>query len=203
MALLPSTKREQYMVIAVLFFLAIATVYYMYYHSPREQELAVIEEHLEKLNAQNQRAKAELARGSVNELRAQAQRYAQHLQVMRQLVPTSNEVPALLEQISTAARRVGLELAGVQPGERTSGELFDTYRYNMQILADYHAFGQFLTNVGSLARIVAPANVKITVPTNTQVKKLRPRTQALIEARFEIQTYVARTSPGAEPAGQQ
>jgi type IV pilus assembly protein PilO len=201
MALIPSNKRDQYMVIAVLFFLGLATVYYMYMYQPREQELAVVEEHLEKLNAQNQKAKAELAKGSVNELRAQAQRYAQNLQVMRQLVPTSNEVPALLEQVSTAARRVGLELAGVQPGERTTGELFDTYRYNMQILADYHSFGQFLTNVGSLPRIVAPANVKITVPTNTMVKKLRPRTQALIEARFEIQTYVARTSPNPTAPG--
>jgi len=34
---------------------------------------------------------------------------------MRSLVPAGNEVPALLEQVSTAARRVGLEINYIEP----------------------------------------------------------------------------------------
>ena len=70
----------------------------------------------------NQRAKAELAKGNVEQLRAEAAKLQENLEVMRQLVPTSNEVPALLEQVSTAARRVGLDLATVKPQPVIEGD---------------------------------------------------------------------------------
>jgi type IV pilus assembly protein PilO len=199
MGLLPSNQRDQVMVIVALFAFGAAGIYFQYVWSPKNEQLTAIEQHVENLDANNQKAKAELAKGSVNELREQALRYQRNLAIMRQLVPTSNEVPALLEQVSTAARRVGLEISGVQPAERVMGEQFDTYRYNIAILADYHALGQFLTNVGSLPRIVAPTNLRVTLPVNS-ARKSKVKDEALLEAHFDIQTYVARTGPGTESA---
>src|SRR5688572_4741579 len=84
------------------------------------------------------------------------------LAVMRQLVPTSNEVPALLDQVSTAARRAGLELGAVEPEPVIVGDQFDTYRYRMALFGTYHEVAEFLTNVGSLGRIIAPINLQLT-----------------------------------------
>ena len=192
MALLPANKRDQVMVIVALVALGAAGVFYQYVWSPKNEELTAIAQHVEQLDAKNQKAKAELAKGSVNELREQALRYQRNLAIMRQLVPTSNEVPALLEQVSTAARRVGLEISGVQPADKITGEQFDTYRYNISILANYHALGVFLTNVGSLPRIIAPVNLRVTLPVNNQ-RKSKQKDLAMVEAHFDIQTYVART----------
>jgi Tfp pilus assembly protein PilO len=55
---------------------------------------------------------------------------------------------------------------------------------------DYHQIGTLLTNIGSLQRIVAPINLTL-APVAIQGAAKRARTQA-VEARFEIQTYVAR-----------
>ena len=200
MGLLPSNQRDQVMVIVALVAFGAAGVFYQYVWSPKQEQLAVIEQHVEELDAKNQKAKAELAKGSVNELREQALRFQRNLAIMRQLVPTSNEVPALLEQVSTAARRVGLEIAGVQPADKITGEQFDTYRYNISILADYHSLGQFLTNVGSLPRIVAPTNLRVTLPVNS-ARKSKKKDEAMVEAHFDIQTYVARTGP-TDPVGE-
>ena len=44
------------------------------------------------------------------------------VEVMRRLVPTGNEVPALLEQVSNAARRAGLDISSVEPQPVIAGE---------------------------------------------------------------------------------
>ena len=108
-------------------------------------------------------------------------------------VPTTNEVPALIEQVSTAARRVNLELDGINPEPPISGDQFDTYRYQISVIGDYHALAEFLTNVGSLTRIVAPVNLKL-APVSGQdaARGHGSRNKAVLSSKFEIQTYVAK-----------
>jgi type IV pilus assembly protein PilO len=189
----PKTARDlAYLAFCLLCFGGIFAFYTMVY-SPKEAELAAVQSHIGQLEQNNQRAKAELAKGSVNDLRAQALRYQQNLQLMRQLVPTSNEVPALIEQVSTAARRVNLELDGIDPEPVIAGDQFDTYRYQISVVGDYHALAAFLTNVGSLTRIVAPVNLKL-APVQQQGPGSRApsRNRSSLSSKFEIQTYVAK-----------
>lgn len=203
MALLPQNQRDQGMVLLALLGVVAIAGYWSYYLEPKQAELVAVEEHIQVLQDMNQSAKAELARGTPEKLRQEALAYKANLEVMRQLVPTSNEVPALLEQVSTAARRVGLDLGAVEPVPVIPGDQFDTYRYRISVKGDYHALGAFLANVGSLTRIVAPVNVQL-LPSNPNATNPaaapRPEQRQLLESRFEIQTYVARTSPAPQPA---
>src|SRR5579862_8513807 len=190
----PKSPRDlAYMALCVVFFGGIFAFYSTVY-SPKESELAAVQSHIGQLEQNNQRAKAELAKGSVNDLRAQALRYQQNLQLMRQLVPTTNEVPALIEQVSTAARRVNLELDGIDPEPVISGDQFDTYRYQISVIGDYHALAAFLTNVGSLTRIVAPVNLQLAPVSATDAARshIQGRNKAVLSSKFEIQTYVAK-----------
>jgi type IV pilus assembly protein PilO len=206
MALLPKNQRDQVMVLLVIVAVALIGLYYAYVYSPKADVLADLQAHVDSLDMNNQRAKAELAKGNVDQLRAEAAKLQDNLEVMRQLVPTSNEVPALLEQVSTAARRVGLDLATVKPQPVVEGEQFDTYRYQVAVIGDYHALGEFLANVGSLTRIVAPVNMYLS-PLGNQAavdarKKSRKSNNSVLDSKFEIQTYVAKTAaPRPAPAG--
>jgi type IV pilus assembly protein PilO len=195
----PKTSRDWgYLGFCVLCFGGIFAYYTMAY-SPTEAELAAVQSHIGQLEQSNQRAKAELAKGSVNDLRTQALRYQQNLQLMRQLVPTSNEVPALIEQVSTSARRVNLELDGINPEAPIQGDQFDTYRYQISVTGDYHAVAAFLTNIGSLTRIVAPVNLKLAPVSSVQAGQARAasRNKAVLSSKFEIQTYVAKGAGAA------
>ena len=194
MALQP--RDRNLVALSVLALIAVGGYWYQFW-SPRNLELDEVDTHVQALREVNQRAKAELAQGKTSELRAETEAFERDLDVMRELVPTANEVPVLLEQVSTAARRVGLDISDVQPLPQLNGDQYDAYKYRMNVRGDFHQIGVFLTNVGTLQRIVAPINVSLN-PTNQQPRNRAPRSQAL-EARFEIQTYVARTAPTPKP----
>ena len=192
MALLPKNQRDQAMTLVCVIALALVGLYWTYVYSPKHVELAGVQVRVDTLEAKNKAAKREMAGGKVDKVKEEAARYEKDLDIMRQLVPTGNEVPALLEQVSTAARRVGLDIAAVEPEPVVIGEQFDTYRYKLSVSGGYHAVGEFLTNVGSLTRIVSPVNV--TIGTGSQRNKATP---AALDARFVVQTYVSKTAPSA------
>jgi len=186
------TKRDQMLISAMVLTVALAGAYGYFMYMPRRQQLAAIEQHVDALDKKNQQAKADLASGSVGRLKAQAAEYETSLKALHQLVPTTNEVPALLENVSTAARRVGLDLASVEPMPVIVGEQFDTYRYKVSVKGGYHALAGFLSNVGSLNRIVAPVALDVKQQSAQDKKKARPKDgEATLDTDFQIQTYIA------------
>jgi type IV pilus assembly protein PilO len=199
MALLPQEPRKQYMLLAIIVAVASAALYWNFVWTPQSVELAALQARLDTLDSQNAIARTRIARGTVAELEAEAEQAARDLEVMRMLAPTGNELPSLLEQVSTAARREGLDISGVDPQPVIEGNQFDTYRYKLTVTGGYHALGEFLTNVGTLTRIVAPVNLNLTLSSNANLNAVRlaPAGTAPIQSVFEIQTYVIRSAPPA------
>jgi type IV pilus assembly protein PilO len=192
------TKREQTLVAVAAFAVLLAGAYWYFFYSPKRAELAALGTRIIALEQANQQARADVAQGSVERLRAEVARDARTLEIMQTLVPARNEVPSLLEDISTSARRVGLDLATVEPLPVIPGEDFDTYRYRLAVIGHYHAIGQLLTNVGSLRRIVAPVTLEVKPHTATrragQQSRATPERPSL-ETTFQVQTYVSRALP--------
>jgi type IV pilus assembly protein PilO len=186
------TKRDQMLISAMVLTVALAGAYGYFLYMPKREQLAAIEQHVDALDKKNQQAKADLANGSVAKLKEQAKEYEASLKALQQLVPTTNEVPALLENVSTAARRVGLDLATVEPMPVIVGDQFDTYRYKVSVKGGYHALAGFLTNVGSLNRIVAPVALDVKQQSAQEKKKARPKEgESTLDTDFQIQTYIA------------
>jgi type IV pilus assembly protein PilO len=204
MALLPKNPRDQKMVAVAVVAFALAALYWNFVWTPRQTQLAELAVRLDTLDARNATARARIAQGTAADLEAEAARYARDLEVMRLLVPTGNELPSLIEQVSTAARREGLDLSSIEPQPIVHGETFDTYRYKVTVTGGYHALAEFMTNVGSLTRIVAPVNVNLGLSTNKNMNavKLAPAGTAPVESKFEIQTYVIRGAPAAQGGSQ-
>lgn len=196
MASLPTNQRDQVKLLIGFAAIALAALYWMYPYASKNEQLTLDEAHVAELEDANQKAAREFASGSIEELRSQAAQNRSALTVMRRLVPTGNEVPALLEEVSTAARRAGLDVGGVTPEAVIPGQRFDTYRYTVTIIGGYHQFGEFLANVGSLPRIVAPVNFNITAGSaNTQRGQTRTSEKGALAATITLQTYVEKTTP--------
>jgi len=199
MALLPTNQRDQIKLLIGFAAVALAVAYYVYPYASREEQLTADLERVAQLEDANQKAAREFASGSIDELRAQTATNRSTLTVMRRLVPTGNEVPALLEEVSTAARRAGLDVGGVTPEAVIPGEKYDTYRYTVTIIRGYHQFGEFLANVGSLARVVAPVNFSIVSNAPGRAQKIKTSEKDALASTITLQTYVERTLP-AKPA---
>ncbi|HVF39517.1 MAG TPA: type 4a pilus biogenesis protein PilO [Gemmatimonadaceae bacterium] len=196
------SKRDQTLVSVAVIAVMLAGAYGYFLYMPKRAQLAKIEEHVMSLDKRNKDAEKELANGSVARLRQQAIEYEASLKVLRLLVPTTNEVPALLESVSTAARRVGLDLASVEPMPVLVGDQFDTYRYKVSVKGGYHAIAGFLANVGSLNRIVAPVAIDVKQQTAVDKKKARPKDgESTLDTDFQIQTYIAHVANPADASG--
>jgi type IV pilus assembly protein PilO len=192
MGLLPQDPRKQRMLMVAIVALGLSGIYHQYVAAPQGEAIDAAEAHVEAVELANGKAAAALRGGTVNKIKAEAASYRRDLDALRQLVPTGNEVPALLEQVSTAARRTGLDIASVEPMPMIVGEEFDTYRYKITVVGAYHPLGELLTNVGSLTRIIAPANLQLTPAPAAAATGRRAAAEALLKATFEIQTYVAK-----------
>lgn len=192
------TQRDQGMVAVCVLSAGLAFAYWNYLWSPKAEELDTVQIRVERLTERNAEARRDIASGNAQKLREEADQLSRVLSVMRELVPVANEVPTLLDQISTAARQTGLDLGEVTPLGVIPGEVFDTHRFKMSVVGPYHRVARFLDNVGSMTRIVAPMNATM-APSTRPTVRVRADEQAL-DLQFEIQTYVAKTSPPAGPA---
>jgi len=201
MSLIPQTQRDQVKFLIGFVAVALAAAYYVYPYASREEQLETDLTRVAQLDEANQRAARDVASGSLESLRIQAAENRSALLVMRRLVPTGNEVPALLEEVSTAARRAGLDVGGVVPEPMIPGERFDTYRYTVTMMGGYHQFGEFLANVGSLARIVAPVSFSVTSSSGNAAPRSAAQSSEKggLASTITLQTYVEKTSP-AKPA---
>ena len=186
------TKREQTLIGVALFSFVLLGAYWYFMYSPKAKTQAALELRVDSLDAANRQARTDLARGSVDSLRASVARDREALKVMTRLVPTRNEVPGLLEDVSTAARRVGLDLASVEPMPVIAGEDFDTHRYKISVIGGYHELGKFLSNVGSLQRIVAPVALEMKPFVATTGSRRPAPGKSMLDSNFQIQTYVAK-----------
>ncbi|HKW12167.1 MAG TPA: type 4a pilus biogenesis protein PilO [Gemmatimonadaceae bacterium] len=201
MALLPTKQRDQILLMVIVLSLGAIGGYFMYMFGDKSQEITNLDTHVTALQTMNAKVVADIRSGAFDRARKEAQRFEKDLSVLSRLVPSSNEVPALLDQVSTAARRAGLELQDVAPAGPQPGEEFDTYKYKVGVMGGYHEIAQFLTNIATLDRIVAPMNVNLMVTVGKGEKKARSG-ESLLDAKFEIQTYVAHgsTQPLSESA---
>jgi len=76
-----------------------------------------------------------------------------------------------------------------------NGDVFDTYKYKMNVSGPYHRVTQFLTNIGTMTRIVAPINVALSPPAAAG-RKLGDPNEQVLDVQFEVQTYVAKAGAG-------
>lgn len=200
MAGMPTSQRDQLMLFVGILGIIGAGAYWNWVYTPKAETLAAQETRLEALDRTNQRAKAMLARGTVEEMQAEAKVLQDNLALIRTLVPVGSEVPELLDQILAAARRVGLEQDSFIPGQVIEGESFDTYSYRIGFNGTYHQIGELLTAIGSLRRIITPVNLLL-APAPDGTSRLRVgANEQILNATFDIQTYVARSAPAAEGA---
>jgi type IV pilus assembly protein PilO len=156
-----------------------------------KERIVAVRDTIGRLEAATDSAKKELARGSVADVRKRLESYRSNLMLLRRLVPERNEVPNLLDDISTRSKIRGVTLSQVVPQPVEPGPApCDTYTYNMSVIGKYDQIGQFMADVASLQRIIVPYNLSVAAANTTAAKALGDSTGSLLEARFQIRTYV-------------
>jgi type IV pilus assembly protein PilO len=170
--------------------------------SARKDKIVAIQDTIGKLQAATDSAKRELAHGTVEDLRKRLDVYRGSLALLRRLVPERNEVPNLLDDISSRGKIRGVTLSQVVPLPVENGPApFDTYKYNMSVIGHYDQIGQFLADVASLQRIIVPYDLRLDQANTNAAKALGDTTGALLEAKFQVRTFVKSPAPEGQTSG--
>jgi type IV pilus assembly protein PilO len=74
-------------------------------------------------------------------------------QMLRQL-PSKNEMPDLIVDISQTALAAGINNELFQPGAETQREFYAEKPIQLRMVGTYHQFGDFVSGVASLPRVV-------------------------------------------------
>ena len=169
--------------------------------SMQKAHVVAIRDTITKLEAETDKAKKELAKGTVDDLRKKLETYRSSLALLRRLVPERNEVPNLLDDISTRGKIRGITLSQVVPQPVEGGPApFDTYKYTLSVIGHYDQIGEWLADVASLQRIIVPQDVSLAVANQQAAKALGDTSGALLEAKLQIRTFV-KSGAGA-PEGE-
>ena len=168
----------------------------------RQAQVVAVRDTIVTLDAATDSAKKELARGTVEDLRKRLETYRGSLSLLRRLVPERNEVPNLLDDISSRGKIRGVTLSQVVPMPVQQGPApFDTYKYNMSVIGHYDQIGEFLADVASLQRIIVPYELSVAPASMTSAKAMNDTSGSLLEAKFQVRTYVKSSSAEGESSG--
>jgi Tfp pilus assembly protein PilO len=166
----------------------------------RTAQVQALQDTIMSLEASTDSAKRDLAQGSVEDIRRRIAEHRGTLGILRQFVPEQNEVPNLLDDISSRAKIRGVNLASVVPQAVEPGPYpFDTYAYEMSVVGRYDQIGTFLSDIASLRRIIVPTGVQMTAANLTTARALGDTTKAMLETKFKVRTYV-KSGPGGADA---
>jgi type IV pilus assembly protein PilO len=197
MALLPTDQRSQIMMLLVLVAGAGGYFFWTKVQSPQSARISAANSEADSLARIVEAAKRDLASGTVEDLRRKVEEYQGSLELMRRLVPQRNEVPTLIDDISTKAKVRGVTLGKIQPLTPEQGSPFDTFRYRLEVYGHFDQVGEYLADIASLPRIVVPQEVTMSTATPATQKLLGDTLGALLLTEFSIRTFVKGS--GAPP----
>jgi len=178
-----------------LLLVVVAGFFYLKVYSPRKAAIATLETELARIEQSNSAARG-LTRGASSPEEA-LELYRRQLAVVEGLIPSTEELPDLLDAISAQAQQTGVEISLIQPISATQERYYTRRVYDMAVQGRYQEIGEFLTRVASLPRVVTPTDLRLAplatpgAPAAAGGGDQPPK----LEARFSIETYVIPTAP--------
>lgn len=179
---------------AVIILLLMACVIFMGYWFHTKGQLLVLEES-EKKEHDLKQIFEKKAKQAVN-----LEAYEKQLEEMRESfgamlrqLPNETEVADLLVDVSQTGLASGLEFELFQPGAEVQREFYAELPISIRVIGDYHEFGDFVSGVAALPRIVTLHNISI--------KRVSPTSTTLaMNLTAKTYRYLEESERGGEAA---
>lgn len=118
------------------------------------------------------------------------------LEVMLRQLPSRTEMPELLVDISQTALGTGIDNELFEPRNEIKRDFYAEQPINVRMVGTYHEFGNFVSSVASLSRVVILTMRDISLqPVEGSSGRLR------LEGVVTTYRYLDETEGGAVPAG--
>ncbi|MCS3904139.1 type IV pilus assembly protein PilO [Methylohalomonas lacus] len=146
----------------VVILVVCAVIGYATYHydiSEQQEELAAAEAREQELRQTFETKQKKAA--NLDALKQQMTEMEESFGDMLRQLPNQTEVAGLLVDISQTGLAAGLEFELFKPGDEIPSEFYAELPIEIRVVGDYHQFGEFVSGIAALPRIVTTHNVAI------------------------------------------
>ena len=167
---------------ALILLLCIAVLGAGFYFDTQDQLL-----NLEKITAEEDKQKAifenkQRKAANLEPLKLQLKEMKQSFGAMLRLLPNKTEIEGLLVDISQSGLAAGLEFELFKPNAEVPAEFYAVKPISITVTGTYHQFGEFISAVAALPRIVTQHNLEM-VPLKTKTEDGKPKQRMQIVAK--------------------
>ncbi|MBT2987376.1 MAG: type 4a pilus biogenesis protein PilO [Candidatus Thiodiazotropha sp. (ex Ctena orbiculata)] len=151
---------------------------------------------LEKVQKKEQELRADFKAkqkkaSNLDAYRKQLEEMKQSFGTMLRQLPNKTEVAELLVDVSQTGLASGLEFELFKPQEEVPREFYAEFPIQVKVTGQYHEFGNFISGLAALPRIVTIHNVKI-----SRVAKEDANADLLMEATAKTYRYLDEEEEG-------
>ena len=172
-------KELKYSVCISVIFLILLGAWFFMIKDKRDEMLRLeSEEAALRADFENKQARA----SNLEPLKQQLVQMELILQQMLRQLPSKNEMPDLIVDVSQQALQSGITNELFQPGPETPREFYAEKPISIRMVGNYHQFGAFMSGVASLPRVVIMTMHDISL-------KPRGPNNELLEMAGTIKTY--------------
>jgi len=126
-----------------------------------DQDLKKAEKQLEEELKPKFESKAALA-ANLDAYKAQLAEMERSFGAMLQKLPEDLQIDSLIIDVSQAGLRSGLEFDLIKPGKEAEQEFYVAFPINITVTGRFHEFGDFVSGLSELDRIVSVHDVNLT-----------------------------------------
>jgi type IV pilus assembly protein PilO len=155
---------------------------YIYVYTPLAEQESALSAQLAEKTRKLAEAKA-LAR-KLPYLKRRCALLKQQLAIAERMLPSKEEVPALLREITLIGNRTEIEFLRFSPRESEVKMYYEEIPIDVTVTGKYHAIGAFLQQIGALHRIIIPSVREI-----TSEEAEEEAAQGQIVAHLKIKTF--------------
>ncbi|MCS7150522.1 MAG: type 4a pilus biogenesis protein PilO [Caldimicrobium sp.] len=154
-----SSRREKILLFIVTVIIP-AFLFYRFYYAPSQEKIKGLQEEIKKLELEI--AKMEIFAKKEKELEEQLKQRKFFLEEIKQILPTEQEVPKLLKDVSMLAKKNGLEILNFTPRGEEKRDYYNIIPFDVQIKGTFVDTLKFFNEVERLARLVKLNSLEIT-----------------------------------------
>lgn len=141
----------RYIILGFLLVIILAIGYFLLIQAKTEQlELVQKKEVALRVEFENKQEKA----ANLEAYEAQLAEMQELLETMFRQLPSRTEMDKLLVDVSQTALGAGIDVQLFQPNAETLHDFYAERPISIRMLGDYHQFGEFVSGVASLPRVV-------------------------------------------------
>jgi type IV pilus assembly protein PilO len=167
--------------------LLIIIVFWFLFIGDKRDELASLEAKEAELRTTFDQKQGQAA--NLGALKQQLVQMEQQLQQMLRQLPSKNEMPDLIVDISQTALATGITNELFQPGDEAPKDFYAEKPIALRMVGTYHQFGAFMSGVASLPRVVIMTMHDISLKPKNAAPGGTGGSDGLLELSGTVKTY--------------